>query len=127
VSLDPQSPRARGASKYAITEAGLGYLIERFATGWQLEDRLGCTDVRIEVGEFNGRPGLRVETIHPRKVEGLIFHRSVVWFDQMTNLPMRVENYDWPRVGETHCDLAEQFSFVNVRLNVGLSDEVFNR
>jgi len=127
VSLDPNSPRAKGASKYSITEAGIGYLIERFAAGWELEQRLGVTDVRIDVGEFAGRPGLRVEATHPVRADGLLFYRSVVWFDQRTSLPMRVENYDWPASAGGPSELAEQFSFLDVALNVGLPDATFQR
>ncbi len=127
VSLDPQSPRARGASKYSITEAGIGNLIERFAAGWQLEQRLGLTQVRIDLGEFAARPAIRVETTHPTRAPGLLFYRSVVWFDQQTSLPVRVENYDWPGHNDHTAPLAELFNYVDLRLNVGLPDSVFQR
>jgi hypothetical protein len=124
VSLDPDSPRARGASKYSITEAGLGYLIESFATGWEMEHRVGKTQVKIDLGEVAGHACIRVETIHPVKLEGLLFARSVVWFDQLTSLPVRVENFDWPH-GEEPGELAEVFNFVDIQTNVGLPDNVF--
>lgn len=127
VSLDPDSPRAKGTSKYRITEAGLGYLIERYAAGWRMERDLGLTRVKIDLGQFAGRGCIRVETTHPTKAEGLLYSRVVVWFDQVSHLPVHVENYDWPKNGQAEGELAERFSFVNIRTNVGLEDSTFVR
>jgi hypothetical protein len=50
----------------------------------------------------------------------------VVYFDKESNLPIRVECYDWPhRAGEAG-ELVEVYSYVNLKLNVGLADEVFS-
>src|SRR5262249_52502786 len=65
VSLDVNDPRARETSRHSITEAGIGNLIERYAQGWQMERRLGRTQVRLGTYGYNGRRCTRVETIHP--------------------------------------------------------------
>jgi hypothetical protein len=127
ISLDPDSPRAKGNSKYRISEAGLGYVIERYAAGWKLERKLDQSLVKIDLGEFAGRACIRVEIDHPTRAEGLIYSRCIVWFDQLSSLPVHVENYDWPKDEHSPALLAERFSFVNIQTNVGLADSVFER
>jgi hypothetical protein len=128
VSLDPDDPRARQTSRHRITEAGLGNLIERFARGWEGERALGLTQVRLGTYEYNRRRCTRVETIHPSNPGGkFLYYRNVVYFDQETHLPIRVESYDWPRRPGDPGQLAEVFSYANLRLNVGLGDEPFRR
>jgi hypothetical protein len=125
VSLDTNDPRALKTSRHSITEAGIGNLIDRFSTGWEGERRLNLTQVRIGEYEYNKRRCTRVETIHPARRE-FLHYRSIVYFDQQNHLPIRVESYDWPRSQGDPGQLTEVFSFVNLRLNVGLSDAVFN-
>jgi len=121
VSLDPRSPRAMGTSQYPMSGAGVGTLIERFGDSWERESRNQTARVKIDLGEFSGRSCIRVEVEHQEPGEGLIFGRCVVWFDQVTSLPVRVENYDW--AGE----LAEVFSFTGMKLNIGFADAVFEK
>jgi hypothetical protein len=66
--------------------------------------------------------------MHDNKASGKFQHyRNVVYFDQKTNLPIRVENYDWPKTPGSEGELIEMFSYVNMRLNVAIPDSVFNR
>ncbi len=129
VSLDPRDPRALENSRHSITEAGIGNLLERFSRGWELERQLNRTQVRVAEYEYNKRRCLRVETIHPDNAGGQIkYYRSVLYFDKENRLPIRLENYDWPRPGgDANGDLLESYSYVDLRLNVGVSEETFNR
>jgi hypothetical protein len=128
VSLDPNDARARQTSNHAITEAGIGNLIERFAKRWAAEKDLNQTRVRIGEYEYNKRRCTRVETIHPDNRSGqFLTYRSVLYFDKETHLPIRVEAYAWPRPGGSpDGELVEVYSYVNFRQNVGLGDESFN-
>jgi hypothetical protein len=128
VTLDVNDPRARRSSRHSITEAGLGNLIERFAAGWPNEVRHGGTDVRIDDFLFDGRPCTRVETVHHANPDSFfLFSRSLVYFDKETQLPVRVENYDWPKRSGADAELLEEYSYLDLRLNVGLADEAFDR
>ncbi len=129
VSLELNDPRIRATSKYAITQAGIGNMIERFIKSWEQERQLGLTRVNIGEYEYNKRRCVRVETIHPlQRDPRFIFYRSVVYFDKENKLPIRVECYDWPsKPGDTHGEVAEVYSFAHLKLNVGLDDETFRR
>lgn len=127
ISLDVDDPRARSTSRHNITEAGFGNLIERFAEGWPNELRHGAVDVRIEDFTFAGRPCTRVETFHPSNPDGFfLFGRSVVYFDKANELPIRVENYDWPKRSGAPEDLLEEYSYLDLRLNTGVGDAAFD-
>lgn len=128
VSIDPSDPRARQTSRHSITEAGIGNLINRFATSWQSERKLNRAQVNMAEYDYAGRRCIRVETTYPQSASSeLQNQRTVVYFDKENHLPIRVECYDWPRYNGDPGSLLEVFSFANLRLNVGLSDAVFNK
>jgi len=128
VTLPIDDPRTRKTSKHKITEAGIGNLIGRCESGWKLERQLNVTTVRIAPYLYAKRRCTRVELTHSGKAGGKIKHyKNVVYFDQQTNLPIRVENYGWPEEQKQPPPLVESFSYVNLRLNVGLADETFER
>ncbi|HLJ92512.1 MAG TPA: DUF1571 domain-containing protein [Gemmataceae bacterium] len=127
VSMDPRDPRALETSRHTITEAGIGNLIDRFGKAWELESRLNRTQVRVQEYEANSRRCLRVETVHTDPAgQQIPFYRSVVYFDKQNHLPIRVENYDWPRPGfDPAGAIVESYSYLDLHLNTGLSEAVF--
>jgi hypothetical protein len=128
VSLDVNDPRVRQTSRRNITEAGIGNMIDRFAKAWESERRLNLpTQVQVAEYEYNRRRCVRVELVHPTNPDGRFhFYRDVLYFDKETHLPIRVEFYDWPHHQGDPGQLVEIYSFANMRLNVGLGDDVFN-
>ena len=128
VSLDPNDPRCQKTSRHAITEAGIGNLLQRFSGRWEAERKLNITQVKIGEYEYNKRRCVRVETIHPTNPDNqFLCFRTVIYFDKENHLPIRVEAYDWPTVeGDAKGSLLEVVNYANLKLNVGLSDDVFN-
>jgi hypothetical protein len=126
VSLDPNDPRTQATSRHSITEAGIGNLLERFRKGWEQEKQWGQTQVKVAEYDYNKRRCVRVETIHPQDSERYVYYRNVVYFDKETRLPVRTECYDWPKNAGEKGELVEVYSYVNVKLNVGLEDDVFD-
>jgi len=128
VSLDPTDERAKKNSNHTITEAGVGNLLVRYGKAWESEKELSLTRVKIGEYEFNKRRCIRVETQHPEKPDArFVSYRSVIYFDKELHLPIRVEVYDWPRRGgDIGGELNEVYSYINLKLNVGLGDETFD-
>lgn len=126
VSLDPRDPRVLEHSRHSVTEAGIGNLLDRYAQRWEEERRLNVTQVTVANYVYNQRPCRRVELIHPAGGH-FNFYRSLIYFDAENHLPIRVENYDWPRSrGGPDGELAEVYSYIDLRLNVRLGEETFN-
>ncbi len=127
LTVDPADPRALKTTRHAITEAGLGNLIDRYAAGWEAERKRGEAQVQLAEYEYNKRRCTRVEVAHPANTVGQYeYFRTVVYFDKEWKLPVRVECYDYPRRADDPGELLEVFNYVNLRCNVGLGDEAFN-
>jgi outer membrane lipoprotein-sorting protein len=128
VTLALNDPRVRRESRHKLTEAGIGALIDRCAAGWVKERQWKQTQVRVGTFTFAKRKCSRVELTHASRAGGKFRnYRNVVYFDQQTGLPIRVENYDWPEKATDRPPIVEVYSYVNLRLNPKLSDEVFDR
>jgi hypothetical protein len=127
ISVEPTDPRVMQNNRHPITDAGIGRLIDKYGQRWEMERRLNKTQVRVGEFEYNQRRCMRVEAIHPDNSGGQFYsYRNLVYFDKATHLPIRVENYDWPKQGgPPGGELVESYSYANLRLNVGLGDDVF--
>lgn len=128
LSLAQDDPRVRRHSRHRISQAGIGHVIDRCCHGWPAEQQWRQTEVRVASYEYAGKQCRRVEMIHPTPAGGRFEHYcNVLYFDQETALPIRVENYDWPRRPGEAGELAELFCYVHLRVNVGLGDDSFRK
>jgi hypothetical protein len=127
VSISPRDPRALEHSRHTIEEAGLGNLIVQLQQDWLRSRQVNKTQVRLAEFKYDNRPCTRVELIALERGPQVYCYRALVYFDQQTHLPIRMECYDWPRQGGSpEGDLLESFSYANLRLNVGLGEADFN-
>jgi hypothetical protein len=127
MSIDPRSARAMEDNRHPITEAGIGHLIETVSQRWGAEMKAGETRVTIVP---NTRVGDRVctmiESLHPQRHPSYLFHKVKLYIDSEHGLPIRFEAYDWPRRAGHPAELVEEYTYANLRLNVGLSDHDFD-
>lgn len=128
VTLDLDDARVKASSKHPITQAGIGNLISRYEKGWQQERTWGLSQVNLAEYDYNKRRCWRVEVIHPLEPDDrFLYYRNLVYFDQDSKLPIRVECFDWPEeADDTKGVQAEVVSFAHLKLNVDLEDETFN-
>lgn len=128
VTVDVDDRRVQECSRHGIGEAGIGYLIEKTIQLWEKERTIGKTEVKMAEYKFNNRPCTRIETIQAERRPECYCFRSILYVDQETKLPVRNENYSWPRPGgPAEGDLIEVCSYLDLRLNVGLTDRDFDR
>jgi hypothetical protein len=128
VSVDPNDYRVMEQSRHNIYEAGIGSLIETTLGHWELERKLNKTQLRVADYNYNNRVCSRIETIRTERRPEFYCYRSVLFIDKESKLPVRTENYDWPRPGgDAEGDLVELFSYVDLQFNVGLPDRDFTR
>jgi hypothetical protein len=127
-SVDIHDARVYEKNRHCITDAGLGTLLESTALYWEMERKWNGTLVHISDDRLAGRDCTKIETIHPDRDAGSYYgYRCVLWLDKETHLPAGAETYDWPRAGISGGgDLLESYRYVNLRCNVGLSDNAFN-
>jgi hypothetical protein len=127
VSLDLRDPRVMENNRHTINEAGIGNLLARLGQRWELSRRTNSTQFQLSEYMYNNRPCVRVDTVHTQRGgTAHDYYRTIVYFDKENRLPIRVENYDWPRQGgDPAGELLESYSYVNLQLNVGHNDAVF--
>ena len=128
VSLDPTDPRALRQSRHAITETGIGHLIETLVRGHEVERQLPPGQVQIGYREFmfQQKPCTGMEVVHKVNNGQFYCHRCVVFFDKQTKLPVRFEAYDWPTAGgPAGGEKLECYSYIDLKFNVGLTDAAF--
>jgi hypothetical protein len=128
VTLDINDRRVLEQSRHTVYDAGIGNLIDQALKYVEAEKRIGKGQVRITEVLHDNRPCLRVELIRAERRQEFDFYRSVLYLDKEAKLPVRAENYDWPRQGGSAAgELMEQVSFTNLRWNLGLTDKEFNK
>jgi len=125
--LDPRGPMAMDDCRHPISDAGLGHLIETIGTRWAAELEPGESRVEIDTDATTaGRPCTRIESKHTAHRPEFLFHIVRVAIDRELGLPVHFEAYDWPRQAGGPPELVEEYTFQNLRLNVGLTDRDFD-
>ena len=127
LELEPSSSRAMEDNRHPITDAGIGALIETVARRWAVEL---SSDESVIVFDSDVTIGPRhcqlIESIHTRRQPDFLFYKVRLFIDSELNLPIRFEGYDWPREPGAAPDLAEEYSYIDLKLNVGLGDIDFD-
>ena len=127
VSLNPTSPIAMGDNRYPITEIGILNLVERLLEVAQQDAQYGECEVKFFPGaKINDRVCTCIQVTHPVPRRNFRFHVARIFIDDELNVPIRYEAYDWPgKQGETP-PLLEQYTYLNLKLNNGLTDADFD-
>ncbi len=127
LKLDPRSSMAMDGCRHPITEAGLGHMIDEITDRWAIELQPGESQVTIH---HNAQVGTRtctmIESKHPEYHPDYLFHMVKVYIDQEHHLPIRFEAYDWPRQGAAEAELVEEYTYMNLKTDLGLSDQDFD-
>jgi hypothetical protein len=119
----PDHPLALADSRHAITEAGLANLTDKLLgfRRMDLDDPEAAT-ILDRATDVNGRSWLRSLHTHPHFDGRRPFARVEILYDPETQLPLRIENYDWPAPGhQGELLLAERYAYDDVDLNAILS------
>ena len=113
-------------NKYPITEIGLVKLVEKLVEKGKRDQELAEAEVSVSSGHMVGdRECHLIEVRHPKQKEGLDFHLAQIFLDQERMIPLRYAAYLWPDSGEDP-PLEEEYTYLNVQLNVGLPVETFD-
>jgi len=126
MSIDPNDPRVLERSRHNIMEAGIGKMIDQNILYWEKTRKVGQPKVDIGEAKYNERDCIRIEIASAQRDASAYCYRSVIYLEKASKLPIRLENYDWPQTGGNPAgELMEMFSYVNLRFNVGLTNEDF--
>jgi outer membrane lipoprotein-sorting protein len=122
VSLDPHSPRARKGGRHAITDIGIGRLLDFIDDN--VHRGLQHGELSIDAGGLRTtleRPTQRFTLHFPDDPAKSYYCRTaVIDVDRDYRLPIYAEIFDWNR------QLVERYGYLDLRLNPGLTDEDFD-
>jgi hypothetical protein len=126
-AVAPDSDAALRWGHYPITDIGMKTLAERLvAMGRQEMAYNECEVEYVDGAKINGRSCLMAQITHPVRRPHFNYYMAQVFIDNQSHLPVRYASYDWPAAEGQPAPLIEEYSFVDVKLNVGLTDEDFD-
>lgn len=126
-NLDPTGFLAMKGQRYPIYEAGIENLIVKLIEKAERDRSAGPCVVNYRDGaEINKRTCSIIELIHDDRRAPFEFHKAQVFIDDELNLPVRYAAYDWPEVAGGEPRLIEEYTYYNIKTNVGLTDLDFN-
>jgi len=125
--LDPRGTMAMEESRHPVTEAGIGALIRTVIERWDAELDPDESSVAIHPhAKVGDRACTMIETVHPGRKEGFLFHRVKVFVDHEQGLPIRFEAYDWPKQAGGEADLVEEYTYADLKTDSGLEPADFD-
>ena len=127
VSLKPDGFLAMRGNRYPITEIGIKNLVVRLLEVAREDRKYGECEVDFYKGaKINGRTCTKIEVRHPVRRRQFRFHIARIYIDDELEIPIRYESYDWPEKRGDPPLLLEEYTYLNVKLNVGLTDRDFD-
>jgi hypothetical protein len=129
--IDPRGTAAQRESNYPITEIGFDKIIERLVERVEENIRHDPQGTNTQVTQFrnasvNDRICTHIRVVHPDRSKGIEFHTASLYIDDELHVPIRLVVHGWPvREGQPP-PLMEEYTYVDLRLNVGLTDADFS-
>jgi hypothetical protein len=131
ISLDPKSGQAMAEGRHPITRIGMRNMVEALIKQWEAETQYGETETQYFPDAKLRLPGKVIEckvleSTHPQPRRQFLFHKSRLWIEKSTNFPIRVEQFGFPDRLHPEPFEVEQYTYTNIRPNVGLTDADFD-
>jgi hypothetical protein len=124
--LDPRGSLAMDDNRHPITDAGIGNLIDMLIDRWQAELDPSETKVTIhDHAKVGDRACTMIEAGHS-KPGHYSFYKVKVFIDHENGLPIRFEAYDWPRASGPEPELVEEYTYADLKTDVGLTEIDFD-
>lgn len=135
IALLPDSEKAMKEGRYPITKIGMAHMLNAVVEQWKKELKSPNIRTKVMQGAKLKPHDRRLPTIectvleseHTKKEKGVEFFRTRLYLDTKTNLPVRVEQYGFPKRRGRKPPLLAEYTYWNVKTNVGLKDIDFSR
>ena len=129
VNLNPTSSMAMEDNRHPITKIGVVRSVNEVVTQWKKEMKFGGTEVKYYPNaKLDKKIACRViESTHPKPFKQFKFKTTRIWFDAKTDLPIRIEQFGFPKNPKAKAPLVEQYTYRNLKPNLKLSDRDFDK
>jgi Protein of unknown function (DUF1571) len=127
VQISPTSAIAMKDQRYPITELGVANLTKRLIEVGEHDKQYGECEVKFFQGaKVNGRECTVIQVTHPVPRRSFVFHMARIYVDDQLGIPIRYEAYDWPAQPGGPPELLEEYTYMNLKINQGLTDADFD-
>lgn len=128
ISLAPDNPQVLKHSRHKITEIGLRNMLKSLVARWESESQYAECDVKYyHNAKISERPCLAIESSHPRPRKQFKFHITRLYIDKEHRIATRLENWGFPPQPGAKPVLIEEYTYGNLKTNVGFTDSDFDR
>ncbi len=131
VSIELTSDAAMRESRYPITELGLGNVVSRLVEQAKHDILIDPEATNTEVtfyrnAEIDGRVCTHIQVTHPKQHEAFEFYQANIYVDDKLHVPIRVEAFTWPESEGGEPLLLEEYTYMRLKINTGLTDRDFS-
>jgi hypothetical protein len=125
--LDPTSRDAMNENRYPITMVGLSTMVGKIIEQWESDVRVDGVEVKYYAqAKLKDTECQVIESSHTKANPGAKFFMTRLYIDKKTNLPIRVEQYGFPKRAGSKPPLIEEYTYLNLRTNLNLTDRDFH-
>jgi hypothetical protein len=127
LSIHPHGLIATSNRHYPLTEIGLVNLVRRLVEVGRRDVNYGECEVKyFPRAKVDNRPCTVIQVVHPVPRDVFRFHMARIFVDDELKMPTRYESYDWPREVGGQPRLIEEYTYLDLKLNNGFTDEDFS-
>lgn len=126
LSIDPNGDQALAENRHPITQVGISSMIRLVQA--QLKSELKHDDIHeINITETKtlGLSCVKIQVKRTKQLPGIPFAMTSLYLSKETKLPVRIENYAWPTSSGKAPQLVEDYTYQDLKINVGLGDQDF--
>jgi hypothetical protein len=131
VWLDPTSILAMRGQRYPIYDVGLRNLIDKLIEVGERDKAAGRKDCEVtfhEGAEIAGRvcTVMEIKSLKPDPTRKPDYYLARVFIDDELQVPIRYAAYGYPKKEGDKPPVIEEYTYCNLKLNVGLRDKDFD-
>jgi len=129
VWIHPTGVIAMRNQRYPITDLGIENLVLKLIERGELDKAAGRRDCEVtfhENAKINGRKCTLLQVKNAVATENLDFHMAQIFIDDELNVPIRHVAYDFPPKPGDPLPVIEEYTYLNLKINVGLTDKDFD-
>ena len=129
VWINPTGVIAMRNQRYPITDLGIENLVLKLIERGELDKAAGRRDCEVtfhENAKINGRKCTLLQVKNAEATENLDFHMAQIFIDDELNVPIRHVAYDFPPKAGDPLPVIEEYTYLNLKINVGLTDKDFD-
>lgn len=126
-NLDPDGRMAMSGQRYPVYEAGIENLVVKLIEVAERDRKHGDCKVEFFRGAtVQDRTCTVIRVTHPEKREPFDFYQAEVFIDDELQIPIRYVAYSWPETKGGSKRIEEEYTYLDVKVNVGLTDRDFD-